>query len=99
MAFFFFVHSGLDEENQIFVTGVFAQQTSHIVIVFAEKAGTQFAVRSQAYARAVPAEGLGDRSNQTDFTWGTVREAILARSFAGFIGNLLERPARVNTFV
>src|SRR6266446_608903 len=96
MALFLFHDYGADIGDQIFVGGAFAEQTAQVMIVLAEEARAELAVGGKPDAGAMAAERLGDRSDEADFTGSAVVEAVLASGLAALVGNLLERPARVN---
>src|SRR5258708_28112034 len=44
-------------------------------------------------------KGLGDRRDQTDFAGGAIGEAVFASGFAALVGDLLERPASMDSLV
>src|SRR5580700_3981004 len=87
VALLFFHHHRANIDTQIVIRSAFSQQRSQVVIVLAEKAGAQLAVRGQPNARAVSAERLSDRSNQTDFARSAVGETVLARGLAALVRN------------
>src|SRR5882672_6200532 len=99
VAFLFFHDDGGDVGDQILVGGTFAQHGAQVVIVLAEKAGAEFAVGGQTDARAVAAERLRDWRDEADFAGGAIRETVFARGFAALVGNLHQRPARVNALL
>ena len=103
MAFFFLHYDGANFFGDVFVGRAAAEQEFQVVIVLAEKAGAEFSVGGDADARAVAAERLGDGSDESDFarTVATIRggEFIFAGGFALLVGNLDERPARVNAAI
>src|SRR6266478_849468 len=91
MALFLLHHHGTDIGDEIFVGSAFPQQRAKVVIVFAEKAGAQLAVRRQTNTRAMAAEGLRHRRDQPDFAGSAVGKTIFARRFAALVGDLLQR--------
>src|SRR5215472_7102038 len=99
VAFFLFVDHRADISNQIFVSGALPEEGAEVIVVLAEKAGAELAVGGQTNARAKAAERLRDRSNKADFAGSPVREAVFARRLTAFVGNLDQRPARVDTLV
>src|SRR6266403_4092092 len=78
---FLFHHHRAYVRHQIFVGGAFAQHSAQVVILLAEQAGAQLAIRGQPDARTMSAERLGDRSNQPDLSPRAIRKPILARCF------------------
>src|SRR5258708_35112582 len=66
------------------------------MIVLAEKAGAELAVGGEPDAGAMAAERLSDRGDEADFAEGAVSEAVLASGLTALVGDLLERPARVD---
>src|SRR6267154_6125853 len=93
---FLFHHHRAYVRHQIFVGGAFAQQSAQVVILLAEQAGAQLAIRGQADARTVSAERLRHRSNQPDLPRRAIRKSVLAGRFAALVRNLLQRPLRMN---
>src|SRR5215475_4504970 len=75
----------------------FVQQGAQIMILFAKEAGAKLAVSGQPDARTVSAKRLGNRRDQADLAPRAVRETILARRFARFVGNLHQRPPGMNS--
>src|SRR5260370_33981428 len=73
-----FAHPRADIKSQILIAGIFSQQTAQIMIFLAAKAGAEFSISGQAYARAVSAKGLCDRSDQADFAGRSVDKTIFA---------------------
>src|SRR5260221_10993420 len=67
MAFFLFANHGTNVGSQILVAGIFSQQTAQIVIILAEKAGTELAIGGQPDAAKMSAEKLRGPSETTDF--------------------------------
>src|SRR5260221_8163804 len=94
MAFFLFASHGTNVGSQILVAGIFSQQTAQIVIILAEKAGTELAIGGQPDARTVSAERLRDRSDESDFAGSAVSETIFTGGFACFVRNMHPPPAR-----
>ena len=99
MSFFLFIDHTTNVRLHIFVRRAGAEQPAQVVIFFAEQAGTQLTIRCEADPRAMAAERLGDWSDEANFSGPAIREAILARGLAALVGDLLERPARVNALV
>src|SRR5258708_296030 len=66
------------------------------MIVLAEKAGSELAVGGEPDAGAMAAERLSDRGDEADFTGSAISEAVLAGGLTALVGDLLERPARVD---
>src|SRR5947208_16787641 len=99
MALFLFHDNRADIGDQILVGRSFAKERTEVVVVLAEKAGAELAVRGQADARAVATERLGHRRDEADFSGRAISKAVFARSFAAFMRNLRERPAGVDALV
>src|SRR6267154_772667 len=88
---FFFHHHGAYVRHQIFVGGPFAPQSAQVVILLAEQAGAQLAIRGQPDARTMSAERLRHRSNEPDLPWRAIRKAVLAGRFAALVRDLMQR--------
>ncbi len=96
MAGFFFRDHGANAFLYVVVGSAVAQEGAEVMIVLAEEAGADLAVGGEADARTVAAKGLGDGGDQADFTGRAVGKFILARGFAFRVGNLHQRPLRVD---
>src|SRR5256885_2701007 len=90
-------HHRADIRAQILVGRAFPEQPAQIMVFLAEKTGAELTIGSQPNARAMSAERLRDRSDQRDFARRAIRKPILPSSFAAFVRNLLQRPARMDT--
>src|SRR5258708_6503597 len=99
MALFFFHDNRADIGNQILVGRSLAKQGPQVMIVLAEQAGAELAIGSQPDAGAMAAEGLGDGSDEADFTGRAVGKTVLASGLAALVRNLLERPTGVDALV
>src|SRR5467141_903750 len=99
MALFFFHDNRADIGNQILVGRSLAKQGPQVMIVLAEQAGAELAIGSQPDAGAMAAEGLGDGSDEADFTGCAVGKTVLASGLAALVRNLHERPAGVDSLV
>src|SRR5260370_1944261 len=99
MALFFFHDNRADIGNQILVGRSLAKQGPQVMIVFADQAGAELAIGSQPDAGAMAAEGLGDGSDEADFTGRAVGKTVLASGLAALVRNLLERPTGVDALV
>src|SRR3989454_4141764 len=99
VALFFFHDNGTDVSDQVLVGGSLAQQRPQIMIVLAEQAGAELAIGSQPDAGAMTTEGLGHRGDEADFAGGAISEAVFAGGFAALVGDLFERPVRVDAAV
>src|SRR5258708_10849026 len=91
-----FHHYRLDEFGDLFVAGPDAQKKLQIVVLLAEQAGAELSVGGETDARAEAAERLANRCNQSDFAGGAIGKAVFSSSLAAFVGDLHERPLRVN---
>src|SRR6266436_2832057 len=99
MPLLFFRDNRANVSGQVLVGGSFTQQRPQIMIVLAEKTGAELAVGSQPDARAMTAEGLCHRCDEADFAGRAIGKAVLSSGFAAFVGDLLDRPAGVDTAV
>ena len=81
VALFFFLHHAADELGQLFVGSAAPHLGVQVVVPHGEQAGADFAVAGDADAAAVSAEGMRDRSDDSDFADAVV-EAIAAGGFA-----------------
>src|SRR5215469_8339588 len=99
MAFFLLRHDGADPSDNLLVGRLRSQQRAQVAILFAEQTSSQLSIRGQANARAMAAESLSNRSDQTDLAGGAVDETVLASSFAFLVRNLLERPLGMDALV
>src|ERR1700676_476217 len=96
VSFFFFIDDRPDVSRHIVVRRSFAEQPAQVVIFFAEKAGSQLSISREADARAVAAEGLRHGSDQAYLAGSAVGEAVFARRLAALVGDLNERPPRMD---
>src|SRR5579863_8710381 len=96
VAGFFFGDHGANAFLDVVVCRAVAERGAEVVVVLAEEAGADLAVGGEADARTVAAEGLGDRSDQADFAGRAVGEFVFARGLAFRVGNLHQRPLRVD---
>src|SRR4249919_2039480 len=96
MPFFFLHDDGFHPFRNLFVLRVATQHSAHVLVVFAEQTGAEFAVGRQSYSRAMSAKSLGDWCDQSDFAGCAIRESIFPRGLALLVRNLLQRPARLN---
>src|SRR5712692_9854676 len=96
---FFFHDHRTDVGHQVVIRGAFPEQAAQIVVVLAEKASAKLAVSGKANSGTMAAKRLRDRRDETDLAGSAVGEAVLAGGFTSFVGDLLERPARVDTLV
>src|ERR1700687_1209783 len=69
------------------------------MIVLAEQAGAELAVRSQADAGAVATEGLRHWGDEADFTGCAIGKTVFASGLAALVRNLHERPAGLDALV
>src|SRR3989442_16009986 len=69
------------------------------MIVLAEQAGAELAIGSQPDAGTVTAERLGHRGDEAGFAGRAVSKAVFAGGFAALVGDLHDRPARVDAAV
>src|SRR5258707_9166961 len=84
MAFFLFANHGTNVGSQILVAGIFSQQTAQIVIILAEKAGTELAIGGPPDGGTVAPGTLGDPSAEADFARGALTGTIFTGGFASF---------------
>src|SRR5579872_349243 len=96
MAGFLLHDDRADAGGDLFFGAVLAQKRAEVVVFLAEETGAQLAVRGQANPRTEPTKGLGDRSDEADFTRRAIGKAIFARGFAAFVRNWFQRPLRVD---
>src|SRR6185369_12253427 len=82
VASFFLVDDGDDVGAEIVVGGATAHTAVEVVLEDGEEAGANLAVGSEADARAVSAEGLGDGGDDADLA-ATIFEDEAAGGFAG----------------
>src|SRR5258707_11388453 len=69
------------------------------MVVLAEQAGAELAVRSEPDAGTMAAEGLRHRGDEADLTGCAVGKTVLASGLAALVRNLHERPAGVDSLV
>src|SRR5580700_5367715 len=84
VALFFLRDDGENFVADFAVSGAAAQKETQIVIFLAEEASAQFSVGREPQPRAMAAEGLRDRIDQSDFT-APVGEAEFAGCFAALV--------------
>src|SRR3970282_1042292 len=65
-AFFLVAHNRLNAGGNARIRSPVVQQTAQVMVKGGEQAGTDFAVRSDPDARAVAAEGDGNRRDDAD---------------------------------
>src|SRR5271165_3970468 len=90
MAFFFLLDYPPDEVGDFFVAGAAAHLGMEIVVPHRKKAGSDFAVASDADAATVAAERMRHGSDNADFPDAIV-EAVAARGFRTCVGGFDER--------
>src|SRR2546429_3162087 len=99
MALFFFHDNGADIRDQILVGRTFAKHRSQVMVVLAEQAGAELAVRSEPDAGTMAAEGLRHRGDEANLTGCAVGKTVFASGLAALVRNLHKRPAGVDTLV
>src|ERR1035441_8048976 len=86
----FFVLDGMGNElDHVFVAGALRHQASQIVLTHREKAGTDFAIRSDSDAAAMSAEGMRHRCDDPDLA-NAVVEDIAARGLAARVSDFAQ---------
>src|SRR2546422_1384429 len=69
------------------------------MVVLAEQAGAELAVRSEPDAGTMAAEGLRHRGDEANLTGCAVGKTVFASGLAALVRNLHKRPAGVDTLV
>ena len=85
----FALDDGANPLGEIVVGGAAVHETGEIVVGLGEEAGADFAVRGEADAAAVAAEGSGDGRDDADFAEAVV-EGEAAGGFAEVVGGKLD---------